>query len=203
MTPSKEKSTNRESEVSQLRVEGDHHEEKVNQKRKIHNFTPELRIAPSKQKSTNRESEGDDKSYETDEYPLMKKVILSCQCLMASISELNLTVGQSKWVLSKITHVGFEKGESSGDWSVGLYLFDSDCPNVINNNLGVKGQRPLRGQRAAPLVTVEKIVVKAMAKKDAFLVNYVEGGLCVDNTDAGIVGRCNSGSNKDKGKVGE
>ncbi|GJY41114.1 hypothetical protein Tco_0428384, partial [Tanacetum coccineum] len=47
--------------VSQLRVEGDHHEEKVNQKRKIHNFTPELRIAPSKQKSTNRESEGDDK----------------------------------------------------------------------------------------------------------------------------------------------
>ncbi|GJW66331.1 zinc finger, CCHC-type containing protein [Tanacetum coccineum] len=38
-------------------------------------------------------------------------------------------------------------------------------------------------------------------QKDAFLVDYVEGGLCVDNTDARIVGRCNSGSNKDKGKV--
>ncbi|GKB33880.1 zinc finger, CCHC-type containing protein [Tanacetum coccineum] len=37
-------------------------------------------------------------------------------------------------------------------------------------------------------------------RKDAFLVDYAEGGLCVDNTDAGIVGRCNSGSNKDKGK---
>ncbi|GJU54167.1 zinc finger, CCHC-type containing protein [Tanacetum coccineum] len=40
----------------------------------------------------------------------------------------------------------------------------------------------------------------AMAKEDAFLVDYFKGGLCVDNTDAGIVGRCNSGSNKDKGK---
>ncbi|GJZ63364.1 zinc finger, CCHC-type containing protein [Tanacetum coccineum] len=40
---------------------------------------------------------------------------------------------------------------------------------------------------------------KAMAEKDAFLVDYVEGGLCVDNTDTGIVGICNSGSNKDKG----
>ncbi|GJX87940.1 hypothetical protein Tco_0339954 [Tanacetum coccineum] len=46
--------------VSQVRVEGDHHEEKVNEKRKIHNFTPELRMTPSKKKSTNRESEGDD-----------------------------------------------------------------------------------------------------------------------------------------------
>ncbi|GJW29500.1 hypothetical protein Tco_0046375, partial [Tanacetum coccineum] len=48
--------------VSQLRVEGDHHEEKANEKRKIHNFTPELGITPSKEKSTNSESEGDDKS---------------------------------------------------------------------------------------------------------------------------------------------
>ncbi|GJT68028.1 hypothetical protein Tco_1019508 [Tanacetum coccineum] len=72
MTPSKQKSMNRESEgddkrisshikyVLKLRLEGDHHEEKVNEKRKIHNFTPELRMTPSKQKSTNRESEGDD-----------------------------------------------------------------------------------------------------------------------------------------------
>ncbi|GKB22891.1 hypothetical protein Tco_0862292 [Tanacetum coccineum] len=36
-----------------------------------------------------------------------------------------------------------------------------------------------------------------MAEKDAFLVDYVESGLCVDNTDAGIVGRCNSGSDKE------
>ncbi|GKA12104.1 zinc finger, CCHC-type containing protein [Tanacetum coccineum] len=40
-----------------------------------------------------------------------------------------------------------------------------------------------------------------MAEEDALLVDNVEGGLCVDYTDAGIVGRCNSGSNKDKGKV--
>ncbi|GJT39610.1 hypothetical protein Tco_1116450 [Tanacetum coccineum] len=39
-----------------------------------------------------------------------------------------------------------------------------------------------------------------MAKKDAFLVDYVEGCLCADNTDAEIVGRCNSGSNTNKGK---
>ncbi|GJR60147.1 reverse transcriptase domain-containing protein [Tanacetum coccineum] len=48
---------------------------------------------------------------------------------------------------------------------------------------------------------IQRIKVLAMAEKDAFLVDYVEGGLCVDNTDAGIVGRCNSGSNKDKGKL--
>nr|GEZ48370.1 zinc finger, CCHC-type [Tanacetum cinerariifolium] len=39
-----------------------------------------------------------------------------------------------------------------------------------------------------------------MAEEDAFLVDNVEGGLCVDYTDARIVGRCNSGSDKDKGK---
>nr|GEV82153.1 hypothetical protein [Tanacetum cinerariifolium] len=39
-----------------------------------------------------------------------------------------------------------------------------------------------------------------MAEEDAFLVDYVEGGLCIDNTDVEIVGRCNSGSNKNKGK---
>ncbi|GJW90878.1 zinc finger, CCHC-type containing protein [Tanacetum coccineum] len=42
---------------------------------------------------------------------------------------------------------------------------------------------------------------QAMAKEDAFLVDDVEGGLCVDNTDAEIDGRFNSGSNKDKGKL--
>ncbi|GJS65076.1 zinc finger, CCHC-type containing protein [Tanacetum coccineum] len=40
----------------------------------------------------------------------------------------------------------------------------------------------------------------AMAEEDAFLVDDVEGGLCVDNTNAKIDGICNSGSNKDKGK---
>nr|GEW28938.1 zinc finger, CCHC-type [Tanacetum cinerariifolium] len=39
-----------------------------------------------------------------------------------------------------------------------------------------------------------------MAEEDAFLVDSVEGGLCVDYTDAGIGGRWNSGSDKDKGK---
>ncbi|GJZ43262.1 cysteine-rich receptor-like protein kinase 8 [Tanacetum coccineum] len=49
----------------------------------------------------------------------------------------------------------------------------------------------------------KKGLAQAMAKEDAFLIDDVEGGLCVDNTDAGIDGRCNSGSSKDKGKVGE
>ncbi|GJT54841.1 zinc finger, CCHC-type containing protein [Tanacetum coccineum] len=40
----------------------------------------------------------------------------------------------------------------------------------------------------------------AMAEEDAFLVDNVEGGLCVDYTDAIIVGRCYSGRDKDKGK---
>nr|GFB70294.1 zinc finger, CCHC-type [Tanacetum cinerariifolium] len=39
-----------------------------------------------------------------------------------------------------------------------------------------------------------------MEKEDAFLVEDVEGGLCVDYTNAEIVGRCYSGRNKDKGK---
>nr|GEY36678.1 zinc finger, CCHC-type [Tanacetum cinerariifolium] len=42
-----------------------------------------------------------------------------------------------------------------------------------------------------------------MAEGDAFLVDDIEGGLCVDNTDAEIDERCNSGSNKDKEKVME
>nr|GEV04878.1 zinc finger, CCHC-type [Tanacetum cinerariifolium] len=41
---------------------------------------------------------------------------------------------------------------------------------------------------------------KVMAVEDAFLVDNVKGDLCVDYTDAGIVERCNSGSDKDKGK---
>nr|GEX62847.1 zinc finger, CCHC-type [Tanacetum cinerariifolium] len=39
-----------------------------------------------------------------------------------------------------------------------------------------------------------------MEKEDAFFVDNVKGGLCVDYIDAGIVGRCYNGSNKDKGK---
>ncbi|GJR71278.1 retrovirus-related pol polyprotein from transposon TNT 1-94 [Tanacetum coccineum] len=44
-------------QVSQLRLEGDHNEEKVNEKRKINNFTLELGMTPSKEKSMNREGE--------------------------------------------------------------------------------------------------------------------------------------------------
>ncbi|GKB55936.1 hypothetical protein Tco_0912122 [Tanacetum coccineum] len=43
-------------------LEGYHHEEKMNEKRKINNFTPELGMTPIKEISTNRESEGDDES---------------------------------------------------------------------------------------------------------------------------------------------
>ncbi|GKD63240.1 heat shock protein 70, partial [Tanacetum coccineum] len=79
---------------------------------------------------------------------------------------------------------------------------------------GVKGQRPLRGQGAEPLAAriitnptnilqSELYTILAMAEEDVFLVDNVEGGLCVDYTDVEIVGRCNSGSDKDKGKVGE
>ncbi|GJX56851.1 putative reverse transcriptase domain-containing protein [Tanacetum coccineum] len=45
-------------------MEGDHHEEKMNEKRKINNFTPKLGITPIKEISTNRESEGDDETLE-------------------------------------------------------------------------------------------------------------------------------------------
>nr|GFC98509.1 hypothetical protein [Tanacetum cinerariifolium] len=37
-----------------------------------------------------------------------------------------------------------------------------------------------------------------MEEEDAFLIDDIEGGLCVDNIDARIDGRFNSGSNKDK-----
>ncbi|GJZ15356.1 hypothetical protein Tco_0551033 [Tanacetum coccineum] len=54
------------------------------------------------------------------------------------------------------------------------------------------------------LLEIDKISysawIREMAEEDAFLVDDIEGGLCVDNTDAGIDGRFNSGSNKDKGK---
>nr|GEV07253.1 putative reverse transcriptase domain-containing protein [Tanacetum cinerariifolium] len=50
---------------------------------------------------------------------------------------------------------------------------------------------------------VEIMDREAMAEEDAFLVDDVEGGLCVDNIDVEIDERCNSGSNKDKDKVGE
>ncbi|GJZ49520.1 zinc finger, CCHC-type containing protein [Tanacetum coccineum] len=43
----------------------------------------------------------------------------------------------------------------------------------------------------------------AMAEEYAFSVDDVEDGLCVDNTDVGIGGRCNSRSNKGKEKIGE
>ncbi|GKE59471.1 hypothetical protein Tco_1498656, partial [Tanacetum coccineum] len=66
---------------------------------------------------------------------------------------------------------------------------------------GVKGQHPLWGQGAEPLAGVPpKPNQHAMPEEDAFLVDNVEGGLCVDYTDAGIVRRCNNGSDKDKGK---
>ncbi|GJS65379.1 F-box associated domain containing protein [Tanacetum coccineum] len=42
-----------------------------------------------------------------------------------------------------------------------------------------------------------------MAEENAFLVDFIEGGLCVDNTDARIGGRCYSRSNKNKAKIGE
>nr|GEW42982.1 zinc finger, CCHC-type [Tanacetum cinerariifolium] len=48
-----------------------------------------------------------------------------------------------------------------------------------------------------------ELEVKAMAEEDAFHINNVEGGLRIDYTDARIVGRCNSGSDKNKGKVGD
>ncbi|GJX90349.1 zinc finger, CCHC-type containing protein [Tanacetum coccineum] len=47
---------------------------------------------------------------------------------------------------------------------------------------------------------VSLLCTKVMAEEDAFLVDNIEGGLCVDYTDTEIVGRCNSGSDKDKGK---
>ncbi|GJY49149.1 hypothetical protein Tco_0439105, partial [Tanacetum coccineum] len=69
-------------------------------------------------------------------------------------------------------------------------------------SLGSKGNDPSGVRGSAPTQTVY-LVLRAMAKEDAFLVDDVEGGLCVDNTNAGINGRFNSRGNKDKGKVGQ
>nr|GEV07281.1 zinc finger, CCHC-type [Tanacetum cinerariifolium] len=68
-------------------------------------------------------------------------------------------------------------------------------PSISKSN-GQEGCTALRGHGAEPLA-------EEMAEEDEFLVNDVKGGLCVDNTDAGIDGRFNSGSNKDKGIVGD
>ncbi|GKA27796.1 hypothetical protein Tco_0713964 [Tanacetum coccineum] len=89
---------------------------------------------------------------------------------------------------------------------------------------GSRGMRPLAGSRgrapcwgpatrlagvgrgAAPhwgLRAMVYLVLQAMVEEDAFLVDNVDGGLCVDYTNAKIAGRCNCGSDKDKGKVGE
>ncbi|GJS62863.1 zinc finger, CCHC-type containing protein [Tanacetum coccineum] len=48
---------------------------------------------------------------------------------------------------------------------------------------------------------LRNIFAAAMVEEDALLVDYVESGLCVDNTNAAIGERCNSGSDKDKGKI--
>ncbi|GKD28323.1 hypothetical protein Tco_1239101 [Tanacetum coccineum] len=42
---------------------------------------------------------------------------------------------------------------------------------------------------------------RAMEEEDTFIVDNIEGGLCVNYTDAGIGGRFYSGSNQDKGKA--
>nr|GEX16976.1 zinc finger, CCHC-type [Tanacetum cinerariifolium] len=39
-----------------------------------------------------------------------------------------------------------------------------------------------------------------MAEEDAFLLDYIKGNLCIDNTEARIVGRCNNGSKKIRAK---
>ncbi|GKE49974.1 hypothetical protein Tco_1481232, partial [Tanacetum coccineum] len=53
-------------------------------------------------------------------------------------------------------------------------------------------------------IDIERVnIEQAMAEEDAFLVDNVEGALCVDYTDARIGGRCNSRSDMNKGKVGE
>ncbi|GKE94030.1 hypothetical protein Tco_1578885 [Tanacetum coccineum] len=85
--------------------------------------------------------------------------------------------------------------------------------STMTEKAGVKGARPLAGsRRRAPywglaarnyLNFPSKSNQHAMAEEDAFLVDDVKGGLCVDNTDARIDGRFNSGSNKAKGKVEE
>ncbi|GJY43593.1 zinc finger, CCHC-type containing protein [Tanacetum coccineum] len=63
----------------------------------------------------------------------------------------------------------------------------------------MKGAMNIRNNVMAGVGDGNRIAV--MAEEDAFLVDDVEGGLCVDNTDAEIGGRCNSGSNKDKVKL--
>ncbi|GJW92297.1 reverse transcriptase domain-containing protein [Tanacetum coccineum] len=74
------------------------------------------------------------------------------------------------------------------------------CSSMIQTTLSVDFSKNINSNPHELIWSQKGNLVEAMAEKDAFLVDYVEGGLCVDNTDAGIVRRCNSGSNKDKGK---
>ncbi|GJZ17013.1 ribonuclease H-like domain-containing protein [Tanacetum coccineum] len=73
-------------QVSQLIVEGDHHEEKVNEKRKIKNYTPKLGITPIKEISRNRESEGDDEK---------EKLIL----LMVNAADLEIRMQRDTYMI--------------------------------------------------------------------------------------------------------
>ncbi|GJT88727.1 zinc finger, CCHC-type containing protein [Tanacetum coccineum] len=80
------------------------------------------------------------------------------------------------------------------------------CVGVVrggSEHVGTHGavnmQVKLAGDATEPCPVSNNLaaVTEAMAKEDAFLVDAVEGGLCVDNIDAGIGGRCNCGSDKD------
>nr|GEX42683.1 zinc finger, CCHC-type [Tanacetum cinerariifolium] len=102
--------------------------------------------------------------------------------------------------------IPFRRRVFIGDFSVINYFRKAEVKGAAPP-CGVKGQSPLLGPAAMLAGRGRRGItsrgVSAMAEEDAFLVDDVEGGLCVDNTDAGIDGRCNSGSNNDKGKGGK
>ncbi|GKA89601.1 hypothetical protein Tco_0811413 [Tanacetum coccineum] len=60
--------------VLQLRVEEYHHDEKVNEKRKIHNFTPEFGMTLIKEISTSSEIEADDKKHHEEKVDEKRKI---------------------------------------------------------------------------------------------------------------------------------
>nr|GEX27972.1 zinc finger, CCHC-type [Tanacetum cinerariifolium] len=112
---------------------------------------------------------------------------------------LNRLLTESGYELSLVASIAIGalvKGGSRSAVSAQLCVFHRLMLAVSGNWRQLPHAHVLCGMRDA-------LPTQAMAEEDAFLVDDVEGGLCIDNTGARIVGRCNSISNKNKGKVGE
>ncbi|GKC33259.1 hypothetical protein Tco_1040553 [Tanacetum coccineum] len=94
-----------------------------------------------------------------------------------------------------------------GNWRMGMndvarelvHVTKESIDHVCNRRGHAGLEEMFSNSSLLQMISLSPDSIYAMEKEDAFLVDYVEGGLCVDYTDAIIGGRCNSGSDKDKG----